>query len=102
VAFKVVNTLSEGIQWINDCSSGHADVLVTEAYRESQQFTLGVTSATVFINASPRFSRLTTGPCGTVALGMLGRRCADQGAIGIETFLKRSQIIQGIGATPAL
>jgi glutamate-5-semialdehyde dehydrogenase len=99
VAFKVVSTLSEGIQWINDHSSGHADAIVTEAYRDSQQFTLGVNSATLFINASPKFSRLTSGPCGTVALGMVGRHSAEQGPIGIETFLKRSQIIQGIGSS---
>ncbi len=98
VAFKVVNTLAEGIQWINDHSNGHGDTLVTEAYRDSQQFTLGVTSANIFINASPRFSRLTSGPCGTIALGMIGRHHTDQGVIGIETFLKRSQVIQGIGS----
>jgi glutamate-5-semialdehyde dehydrogenase len=80
VAFKIVDSISEGIQWINCHSSGHADGLVTEAYRESQQFISGITSSTIFVNASSRFSRLTSGP---------------SGAIGIETFLKRSQIVQG-------
>jgi glutamate-5-semialdehyde dehydrogenase len=95
VAFKVVDCMDEGIQWINRHSSGHADGLVTEAYRESQQFILGVTSAAIFINASSRFSRLTSGPSGTIALGMLGRNSINQGAISIERFLKRSQIVQG-------
>ncbi len=95
VAFKVVDSMDEGIQWINRHSSGHADGLVTEAYRESQQFILGVTSSAVFINAPSRFSRLTSGPSGTIALGMLGRNSTNQGAISIERFLKRSQIVQG-------
>jgi glutamate-5-semialdehyde dehydrogenase len=95
VAFKIVDSIGEGIQWINRHSSGHADGLVTEAYRESQQFILGVTSSAVFINASSRFSRLTSGPSGTIALGMLGRNSINQGAISIEKFLKKSQIVQG-------
>ncbi len=95
VAFKVVDSMDEGIQWINRHSSGHGDGLVTEAYRESQQFILGITSSAVFINTSSRFSRLTSGPNGTIALGMLGRKSVNQGAISIEMFLKRSQIVQG-------
>jgi glutamate-5-semialdehyde dehydrogenase len=98
VAFKVMNSVAEGIQWMNTHSSGHADCFVTESYRESQQFTVGTTSAAAFINASPRFSRLGSGPYGTVALGMMGRGSFYQGAIGVETLLKRSHIIQGAGS----
>jgi glutamate-5-semialdehyde dehydrogenase len=96
VAFKVVDSLSDGIRWINGHSSGHADGLVTDAYRESQQFILTTDSATTFINASPKFSRLTSGPNGTIALGMMGRSTA-WGAISIETFLKGSRVVQGLG-----
>jgi glutamate-5-semialdehyde dehydrogenase len=98
VAFKVVNSLAEGIQWMNLHGSGHADCIVTDSYRESQQFTLGTTSATAFINASPRFSRLVSGSDGTVALGMMGRGSFYQGAIGVETLVKRSHIIHGMGS----
>jgi glutamate-5-semialdehyde dehydrogenase len=98
VAFKVMNSVAEGIQWMNTHSSGQADCFVTESYRESQQFTVGTTSATAFINASPRFSRLGSGPYGTVALGMMGRDSFYQGAISVETLLKRSHIIQGVGS----
>jgi glutamate-5-semialdehyde dehydrogenase len=98
VAFKMMNSVAEGIQWMNTHSSGQADCFVTESYRESQQFTVGTTSATAFINASPRFSRLVSGPYGTVALGMMGRNSFHQGAIGVETLLKRSHIIQGVGS----
>ena len=98
VAFKVVSSLSDGIQWINCHSSGHADGLATDAYRESQQFILTVDSATTFINASPKFSRLTSGPNGTIALGMMGRGTA-WGAISIETFLKGNRVVHGLGTT---
>jgi glutamate-5-semialdehyde dehydrogenase len=91
-----VESLSDGIQWINRNSSGHADGLVTDAYRESQQFILTTDSATTFINASPRFSRLTSGPNGTTALGMMGRS-TSWGAISVETFLKGNRVVQGLG-----
>jgi glutamate-5-semialdehyde dehydrogenase len=101
VAFKVVQSMAEGIQWINRHSSGQADGLVTDSYRESQQFTLGITSATVFINASPRFSRLVSGHQGTPALAMVGRHSLYRGAVGMDVFLKRSQIVQGVGSNVA-
>ncbi|MGB8702003.1 MAG: gamma-glutamyl-phosphate reductase [Thermosynechococcaceae cyanobacterium] len=97
IAFKRVNSLAEGIQWMNRHSSGQANVLVSDTYREVQQFTMGATCATAFINASPRFSRLTSGPRGMIALGMQGRGSHCPGPIGIEHFLKRIQIVQGIG-----
>jgi glutamate-5-semialdehyde dehydrogenase len=96
VAFKVVDSLSDGIQWINRHSSGHADSLVTDAYRESQQFILTADSATTFINASPKFSRLSSGPNGMIALGMMGRGAA-WGAMSVETFLKGNRVVQGLG-----
>jgi glutamate-5-semialdehyde dehydrogenase len=98
VAFKVVDSLADGIQWMNRHSSGHADGLVTDTYRESQQFILTADSATTFINASPKFSRLSSGPNSGIALGMMGRG-ATWGAIGVETFLKGSRVVQGLGTT---
>jgi glutamate-5-semialdehyde dehydrogenase len=98
VAFKMVDSLSDGIRWINRHSSGHADGLVTDAYRESQQFILTANSATTFINASLKFSRLSSGPNGTIALGMMGRG-TDWGAMGIDTFLKGTRVVQGLGIT---
>ncbi|HEY9826296.1 MAG TPA: gamma-glutamyl-phosphate reductase, partial [Stenomitos sp.] len=100
VAFKMVHSISEGIQWINHHSSGQADGLVTDSYRESQQFVLGINCAMAFINASPRFSRLTSGAMGNVALGMTGRGALYQGAIGVEMLLRRSQVMHGVGAVP--
>lgn len=97
VAFKMVDSLSDGIQWINRHSSGHADGLVTDIYRESQQFILTTDSATSFINASPKFSRLSSGPNGAIALGMMGRGTSAWGAISIKTFLKGIRVVQGMG-----
>lgn len=58
VAFKAVDSLEAAMVWINQYSSGHADCIVTESYQESRHFALGVNSASTYINASPRFSRI--------------------------------------------
>ena len=97
VAFKMVNTLTDGIAWINAHSSGHADCLVTDSYQESQAFALGVKSATTYINTSPRLSRQFSGPQGTVALGMCCHGNPKPGAISLETLLTSRQVIQGRG-----
>ncbi len=100
VAFKWVPQLSTAIHWINTHSSGHADCIATESYAESRQFTLAVHSATVHINACPRFSRQSSGPHGTVALGMCGRGGFRPGPMSLGSLLSTKQIIHGESATP--
>ncbi|NCJ05083.1 gamma-glutamyl-phosphate reductase [Synechococcales cyanobacterium C] len=95
VAFKWVAHLTEAIDWINTHSSGHADCIATESYRESRQFTLAISSATVHINACPRFSRQSSGPHSTVALGMCGRGGFRPGPIGLGSLLTTKQILHG-------
>jgi glutamate-5-semialdehyde dehydrogenase len=95
VAFKMVKDFRAAIAWINSYSSGHADCLVTDSYAESRQFALEVTSALTYINASPRFSRQSSGPQGTVALGICGQRSSYPGIISLNTLLQSKQIIQG-------
>ena len=97
ISFKAVTSPTEGMQWINDHSSGHADCLVTESYREGQQFSMMVQSSSLFINTSPRFSRLTSGIDGTLALGMTQRTSHTSGPIGISSLVRSRYIFQGCG-----
>ena len=97
VAFKRVDPFRAAIDWINTHSSGHADCLVTDSYHESQQFARAVNSATLYINASPRFSRQYSGPGGTAALGMGGRGGFNPGVISLDSFITSKQIVQGEG-----
>ncbi|TVR09143.1 MAG: glutamate-5-semialdehyde dehydrogenase [Phormidium sp. GEM2.Bin31] len=94
IAFKKVESLQEGMLWINQYSSGHADCLVTESYHESCQFSLGVKSASVYINISPRFSRLPK-PNHTVYLGMSNRSGYYRGFINLEALTRIKHVIQG-------
>ncbi|MDC0831437.1 Gamma-glutamyl phosphate reductase [Geitlerinema sp. FC II] len=94
IAFKVVDSLDLGIFWINQYSSGHADCLVTESYSESTEFSLGVKSASVYINASPRFSRLPKSG-NTICLGMSNQMGHYRGFISLEALTRVKHVIQG-------
>ncbi len=96
VAFKVVDNLETAIAWINQHSSGHADCLVTESYRESHQFSISVTSASIFLNTSPRFSH-NPKQADAVFLGMSNQKGYRRGLIGMEALTTIKQIVQGIG-----
>ncbi len=94
VAFKRVEGIDDAIAWMNQYSSGHADCLVTESYLESRRFAMGINSALVYINTSPRFSR--NPPQGdAVFLGISNQKGQRRGAIGLESLTTLKQVIQG-------
>ncbi|NJL85576.1 MAG: glutamate-5-semialdehyde dehydrogenase [Leptolyngbyaceae cyanobacterium SM1_1_3] len=94
VAFKRVDSLGSAIAWINRYSSGHADCLITESYAEGRQFALTVSSTSVYINASSRFSRNPKQGTG-IALGMSSQEGRCGGIIGLEALTTIKQIVQG-------
>ena len=98
VSFKVVGNLELAIAYINRYSSGHANCLVTESYWESRQFALGINSASIYINASPRFLR--NPPVGNALfLGMSNQKGLRRGLINLESLTTFKYIVQG---TPKL
>lgn len=94
VAFRTVASPAEAIAWINRHGSGHADCLATDAYGESRLFTLGLRSAMVYVNASPRFQR-RPGNGGAIALGMSNAMGNQAGRIGLDTLTQMTQIVLG-------
>jgi len=96
IAFRVVDSPEQAIAWMNRYSSGHADGLVTESYSESQQFATHLNSATLFINASPRFHRNPRQ--GTpIALGMSNQKGHHRGFITLDSLMTSKHVVQGSG-----
>ncbi|MBD2257342.1 glutamate-5-semialdehyde dehydrogenase [Pseudanabaena sp. FACHB-2040] len=95
VALRRVDSLETAAALINRHSSGHADCLATESYREAYRFTQAVQSAAVYINASPRFSRNPT-QASAISLGMTSQRWRGSGFIGLEALMTVKHVIQGI------
>ncbi|MGD1859928.1 MAG: aldehyde dehydrogenase family protein [Leptolyngbyaceae cyanobacterium] len=88
--------LSEAIALINRYSSGHADCIVTNSYRESVQFASQVRSASIYVNASPRFQR-NAAQANAIALGMSSQRGLKGGRITLETLLTHKAVVKGLG-----
>ncbi len=85
IAFRQAPSLTDAIDWINAHTSGHADCIITDAYDESRQFARGVQSASIHVNASPRFSR-NPGRSRAIALGMSSYRRTPGGLIGLDAL----------------
>lgn len=96
IAFHMVNSIEEAIAWISQYSSAHADCIVTESYQESRQFALGIDSASVYINSSPRFSR-NPKRGDSVFLGMSNQKGYRRGLISLEALTTLKQVVQGNG-----
>lgn len=94
VTFKLADNLDEAIAWMNEHSSGHANCLVTQSYNESRKFALGINSASLYINASPRFYRYRSRG-NTVFLGMSNQKGVRRGLINLEALTTVKYIIQG-------
>jgi glutamate-5-semialdehyde dehydrogenase len=97
IAFKVVESFDAGIDWMNEYSSGHANCLATESYQESQRFALRADSASLYINASPRFYRRSRRG-DAVFLGVSNQKGIRRGNIGLESLMTMKQVIQGLGS----
>jgi glutamate-5-semialdehyde dehydrogenase len=94
IAFKSVQGVDQAISIIDRFSSGHADCIVTDSYLETQQFVAGINSASVFINASPRFYRHQRGS-DRIWLGMSNYHGSQRGAIGLSAMIATQQVTMG-------
>ncbi len=100
IAIKIVNDSEEAIAWINQYSSGHADVLMTDSLSERDRFVSRINSSTIFVNAHSRFSRCAKVGDNTnvkIALGMssLKTRGASRypGVIDIYALTTTKQVL---------
>lgn len=93
VAFKPVENLDEAIAFINQQSSHHATVIATDSYSASEQFLRTIDSASIYVNASPRFCRCNTD--GQIALGMSNQKGLHRGAITFASLTTSQTIYRG-------
>lgn len=56
LSVKVVKDLNEAVIHINQHGSHHSDAIITENKKEAEQFLAAIDSATVYVNASTRFT----------------------------------------------
>lgn len=96
IAIKVVDSVDEAISEINHHGSGHSDAIVTNDEVAAQRFLAGVDSATVYWNASTRFTDGYEFGLGA-EIGISTDRLHARGPMGLNELCTYKYVITGNG-----
>jgi glutamate-5-semialdehyde dehydrogenase len=96
MAVRIVGGVDEAIEHINGYGSHHSDVIVTSDAGAAEAFLAGVDSATVYWNASTRFT--DGGEFGFGAeIGISTDKLHARGPMGLEELTSYKYLIRGDG-----
>ena len=96
LALKIVPSLEEAITHIENHGSHHSDLIITENTKNAEQFLRAVDSATVYWNASTRFT--DGGEFGFGAeIGISTDKLHARGPMGLEELTSYKYLIRGDG-----
>jgi glutamate-5-semialdehyde dehydrogenase len=96
LAVKVVDSLEAAMDHIYRYGTQHSEAIVTESYTNAQAFLSGVDAATVYVNASTRFT--DGGVFGFGAeMGISTQKLHARGPMGVEQLTSTKFIIYGNG-----
>jgi glutamate-5-semialdehyde dehydrogenase len=98
LAIKVVDSLGEAIDFINEYGSGHSDAIVTTDDAAGDRFLDEVDSATVYRNASTRFTDGFQFGFGA-EIGISTNRIHARGPMGLRELTTYKYAVRGRGQT---
>ena len=96
ISVKVVDDLDAAIAHINHYSSHHTDAIVTTDHMHGQRFLREVDSASVMVNASPRFADGFEFGLGA-EIGISTDKFHARGPVGIEGLTSLKWVVLGNG-----
>ncbi|SCB83802.1 glutamate-5-semialdehyde dehydrogenase [Weissella bombi] len=96
IAIKVVNTLEEAIDHINQHNTKHSEAIITTNYEHSQQFTQQIDAACVYVNASTRFTDGFEFGFGA-EIGISTQKLHARGPMGLKELTTTKYVILGQG-----
>ncbi|HPO12445.1 MAG TPA: glutamate-5-semialdehyde dehydrogenase [Candidatus Hydrogenedentes bacterium] len=96
LSIKIVSSLEEAIDHINFYGSHHSDAIVTESYAAAERFLDAVDSATVYVNASTRFTDGFEFGLGA-EIGISTNKLHCRGPMALEGLTTLKYIIRGSG-----
>lgn len=96
LAIKTVSSLDEAIGHIEQFSSGHSEVIVTDNYFTSQKFVKQVDAAAVYVNASSRFTDGSVFGFGG-EIGISTQKLHARGPMGLNELTSTKYVILGNG-----
>ena len=96
ISIKVVDSLAEAIDFINQHGSHHTDAIITKDVHRAAAFARSVDSADVFVNASTRFAdgyRYGKG----AEVGISTNKIHARGPVGMEGLMIYKYVLVGNG-----
>jgi len=96
LAVRVVDSVGAAVEAINRDGSGHSDAIVTADEAAARQFLAGVDSATVYWNASTRFTDGFEFGLGA-EIGISTDRLHARGPMGLRELCTYKFVIEGTG-----
>lgn len=96
LAVKVVDSIEEAIAHINEHGSHHSDAIVTRGYDEAERFLNEVDSATVYVNASTRFTDGFEFGLGA-EIGISTSKLHCRGPMALKELTSLKYVIRGSG-----
>lgn len=100
MAVKVVNDEEQAINHINEYSTGHSEVIISDNYQSGQEFLNRIDSACVYVNASTRFTDGFEFGFGA-EIGISTQKLHARGPMGLNELTTTKYVIRGNGQTRA-
>lgn len=93
---KIVDDLNMAVRHINKYSTNHSEAIVTESYESAQSFINQVDAASVYVNASTRFT--DGGEFGLGAeIGISTQKLHVRGPMGLKALTSNKFVVRGNG-----
>lgn len=96
ISVKVVESIDDAIDHINQNSTGHSETIVTNDYDNAQRFLNEIDSAAVYVNASTRYTDGFEFGFGA-EIGISTQKLHARGPMGLEALTTTKYIIYGNG-----
>ena len=96
LAVRVVDSLQEAVEHINQYGSHHSDAIIAENEAAQKYFTQRVDSAVVYVNASTRFTDGAEFGMGA-EIGISTDKLHARGPMGLEELTTYKFVVQGRG-----
>ena len=96
LAVKIVDSLDEAIDHVNGYGSHHSDAIITENYTAAERFLDAVDSATVYVNASTRFTDGFEFGLGA-EIGISTNKLHCRGPMALKELTSLKYVIRGSG-----
>ncbi|MCW8831875.1 MAG: glutamate-5-semialdehyde dehydrogenase [Colwellia sp.] len=96
IAVKVINSFDDAIAHINEYTSDHTEVIITQDISRSQAFIRQINSSVVMVNASSRFSDGNQLGLGS-EIGISTSKLHAYGPMGLEALTTEKFVVYGDG-----